>query len=228
MKLLIILLICFFVPAALAATVSDSFTAEGNGVIIQNTESTWQSGYDNKIMSGSSGSILLTAPGPFQYQTKDNQDATINNFYNSSGYVRFDNGGVFEESAGIATSDPDQKANVRHYGFLQTAEIDSAKFVEDADLSIGQQAAWDGAGLYTRDRSYEVQAQLETEGSTYTYRTESRDYRVISTNSTGGARVRPEFSYTDFSDVFIFNTTTDVNETLNQSEVIMSSSMVGM
>lgn len=228
MKLLTILLFCFFVHASLAATVHDSFTAEGNGAIIQNSESTWQSGYDNKIISGSSGSILLTAPGPFQYQTSDNQDATINNFYNSSGYSRFDNGGVFEESAGISTSDPYQKANVRHYGFLQTAEIDTAKFVEDSDLSIGQQAAWDGAGLYTRDRSYEVEAKLETEGKVYTYRTDSRDYRVVSTNSTGGARVRPEFSFTDFSDVFVYNTTTDVNETLNQSEVIMSSSMVAM
>lgn len=215
----LILFTLLLFPAALAATTSNTFTAEGVGAIIQSSDLSWQSGEDNNTIGGSSGSILLTAPGQFQYQTADNLDAVTNNFYNSTGYSRFDTGGVFEESASMATSDPYQTVTGRHYGFLQTAELETAKFVENADLSIGQIAAWDGSGLYTRDIDYTVTAENEAYGHTYTYRTDARDHRTVTTNQTGGARVRPEFSFVDFSDAFIFNVSSNatVNESANES-----------
>lgn len=228
MKLFTLLLLILLVPVALAASTSNTFTAEGRGAIIQNSFSSWQSGEDNNTIGGSSGAALLTAPGEFQYQTADNIDATTNNFYNSTGYTRFDAGGVFEESASIATSDPYQTVTGKHSGFLQTAEIETAKFIENADLSIGQIAAWDGPGTYIRDIDYSVTAETETDGHTYTYRTDSRDHRAIITNSSGGARARPEFTFTDFSDAFIFNMSTDINETLNKTESIQPASMGAM
>lgn len=216
-SLLLLILVLF--PAALAASTSNTFTAEGNGAILQTSDLSWQSGEDTTTIGGSSGSILLTAPGQFQYQTADTLDAATNNFYNSTGYARFDNGGVVEESASMTTSDPYQAVTGRHYGFLQTAELETAKFVENADLSIGQIAAWDGSGLYTRDIDYTVSAETEAYGHTYTYRTDARDHRTVSTNNTGGARVRPEFSFVDFSDAFIFNVSSNAttNELVNNT-----------
>ena len=198
------------------AVVTNSFTAEGTGSVGRNLDLNWQSGMDSEFVGGSAGSLLLTAPGAFQYQTSDKVDATTNNRYNETGYVRFDNGGVGSESASMYDSYPNQQASVTHDYILQTTEIDTAKFVSDANMSIGQQAAWDGAGLYTRDASYSVEITRESNDSTMHYRTDSSDHGIISTNMTGGARVRPQFSYIDFSDAFIFNQT-GVNSTMNQT-----------
>ena len=223
MKFLSMLILLVLVSTAYAATVTNSMSLEGNCAVNRNLDVNWGSGVSNDSISGNSGSSILTAPGPLQYQTKDTVDATYNNFYNQTGYSRFDNGGLYTESVNMETSSPYQSVTVEHSGILQSAQIDTAKFVENADVDMGQQAEWDGAGFATRDVKYVVDQERDSLGNTYYYRTESTDHVFVSTNATGGARFRPEFAFTDFADSFITNDTIlSINATENATEDIKS------
>jgi hypothetical protein len=227
MKLPAVIIILCLVSPVFAATITNSFSAYGVGALTVNSDQHFGAGINNDSLSGNSGSVLVTAPGEFRYQTFDTLDATFGNNYNSTGYSRFNNGGVFSESVNMETSTPYQSVTDEHYGVLQSAEIDTAKYVSNGDLSMGQEAAWDGAGVYVRDIDWSVYQVRKTMGNTYTYRTDGTDHRIVATNSTGGAKVRPEFSFIDFSDSFITNDTAlGVNET-NTSE-IMPETMGGM
>lgn len=211
-----IIVLIIIISSVSAATVSNSFSAQGSGSLMRNTDTVWESGTDSETIAGSSGNVLLTAPGEFQYQTRERTDATVNNGYNMTGYVRFDRGGVGSDSLSMQDTGTGQKAAVEHAYILQAPEISTAKYVSDANLSMGQQAAWDGAGLYTRDLSYQVDLKRETEDGTLYYRTSSSDHAVIFTNLSEGAIVRPEFDFVSFSDAFIFNAsinTTEPNQT---------------
>lgn len=223
MKFAALLVMMLLVSHAFAAVATTSFTVQTLGSVHRSVDTMWRSGVDNESLGGSSGSILVTLPGETRYQTTDTVDATTGNFYNQSGYVEFENGGVFAESVSMAGSDPYQVVTGSHYGFAQKAQISTAKFVENADVSVGQQAAWDGAGMYGRDISYAVRQSRETLGRTYTFLTESNDHAVVGTNASGGAIVRPEFDFIDFSDSFITNDTAlDINMTKNQTNVVSS------
>lgn len=220
MKFPTVLIILCLVSPVFAATITNSFSAQGIGIVIANQDLNFESGINNDSLSGNSGSVILTAPGQFQYQTKDTVDATLGNNYNATGYSRFNNGGIFSESLNMESTTPYQSVTDEHYGILQSAEIDTAKYVSNGDLSMGQQAAWDGTGTYIRDIDFTVYQVRETMGNTYTFRTAGTDHRIIGTNTTGGAIVRPEFSFIDFSDSFITNDTAlAVNQT-NTTELI--------
>lgn len=223
MKFLAALFLLILVSTAYAATVTNSMSLEGNCAVNRNLDVNWQSGVSNDSIGGNSGSSILTAPGPLQYQTKDTVDATYNNFYNQTGYTRFDNGGLYTESVNMETTDPYQSVTIEHSGILQSTQIDTAKFVENADVDMGQQIEWDGAGFVTRDVKYTVDQVRDSMDNTYYYRTGSTDHTFVSTNSTGGARFRPEFSFSDFSNSFITNDTIlSINATENQTEEIKS------
>jgi hypothetical protein len=213
MKTIVTLCLFLFVFSASAAVVTNTFSAQGTGSVVRNIDTNFEYGVGDDFVSGSSGSVLLTAPGAFQYQTKDTTDASINNRYNESGYSQFDNGGVGSDSVSMESSSPAQYASVDHSWILQTAEIQTAKFVSDSNLSMGQQASWDGAGLYTRDAEYGVGIISTKDGKSIHYRSDQTDHSMISTNSTGGAIVRPEFSFTGFEDSFAVNKTENVTQT---------------
>jgi hypothetical protein len=212
----ILLIATFFLTSIVSASIVDNtFTSEGIGSVMRNVDIDWQSEVGAGYVDGSSGSILLTAPSDFQYQTRDKIDATINNRYNQTGFTKFRNGGVGSDSVSMNTNSPEQYASVDHSWILQSAEIDNAKFVSDANLSMGQEARWDGNGMYTRDVNYGVHISRKKGNEAASYLLESSDHSVVSTNETGGSITRPEFSFTDFTDSFI---TRDIdNETANQT-----------
>jgi hypothetical protein len=161
---------------------------------------------------------IMTSPGDFQYQTKDTLDATKNNRYNQTGYYRFDDGGFVYDMASSETSDPYQSVFAGYGGYVGSAEVSSAKFVNDADMLIGQQAQWDGAGIYVGDAEHTVSSEVTENTVKKTYRTTGRDHFVIDTNASGGAIVRPEFSFMDFGDAFIF-TNSSSNLSANNTSV---------
>lgn len=229
MRAVWLLVFLFLVSPVIGATITNSFTAQGNGAIIRDLDMNWDSGVDNTSLGGNSGSVMLTAPGDFQYQTKDHIDATVGNFYNQTGYAQFNNGGVFSESVNMENSDPRQSVLVNHYGILPSTEMDMAKTVNGADLDMGQQAAWSGAGVLFRDISYDVETRRETMGKVYHYRTPGSDHAGVATNVSGGAIVRPEFSFTSFTNAFIFNDTAlGANVTNNTTTDIQPSSVGAM
>ena len=201
----------------LGATISNTFSAQGVGAITRSSDINWGSSVDNTSVGGNSGSVMLTAPGEFQYQTKDHIDATAGNFYNQTGYARFDKGGVFSETLNVEGSDPYQSVAVSHYGVLPMTEMDSAKTVNGVDLDMGQQVQWAGSGNLFKDVAYSVDAVRQTMGSTYRYRTTGADHAGVQTNMSGGAIVRPEFSFTSFSNAFIFNDTSLQENITNNS-----------
>lgn len=208
-QLIVALVLTLFVVSSVSgAQIVSSVSAQGSGSVIRHIDATAEMAFGGDVVVASSGSKLLTAPGSFQYQTRDTTDATVTSRYNATSYIQSDGGLVLSETAGIDESYPSQHATVDHTAILQTAEVETAKLVEGSTVEIGQQAAWDGAGLYSRTVDYSAAVKRAyPDGTTVSYRTLGRDRLHISTNSTSGAIVRPEFSFRDFSDSFVFNTT---------------------
>jgi hypothetical protein len=218
-----LVLTLFVVSAVSGAQIVSSVSAQGSGSVIRHIDATAEMSFGGDVVVGSSGSKLLTAPGSFQYQTRDTTDATVTSRYNSTGYLSSDSGVIMQETGAIDESNPSQHAKVDHTAILQSAEIETAKLIEGSNLEIGQQAAWDGAGIYSRTADYGVSVSQEYPGGrTVSYRTYGRDRMHISTNSTGGAIVKPEFSFSDFSNSFVFNTTgqSATNETVTSKSTV--------
>jgi hypothetical protein len=220
MRLISLICLLLLVSVTSASVVINSFSAQGIGEVSRHIDTTFEYGSGSAFVGGASGSVILAAPGPFQYQTRDTTDARINNRYNQTGYARFDNGGVGSETVSMESSSPSQYVAIDHSYILQSAEIDTAKFVSDSNVSIGQRASWDGAGIYTRDLSYGVEISQSGNDpynvhpeSGIRYRSTQSDHAIVLTNSTGGAIVRPEFSFTGFEDAFVINSTPAANET---------------
>lgn len=227
MKFFHLFVFIFLVSFVSGASTINSFSAQGSGSIIRNLGHAWSAGSGDISLGGSSNSQLLTAPGDFQYQARDMIDATTNNRYNQTGYTSFSSGGVFGESLSMEETDMGQSAVVSHDGILQSAEISTAKFISDANMSMGQQAAWQGAGMFTRDVAYSVDIAQSNDQDPYhvksdigiNYQAISSEHSMISTNATGGAIVRPEFSFIDFGDAYVVNKTSpdEINETANMT-----------
>jgi hypothetical protein len=216
----VFILLLALVSFVSAASTLNTFSAQGSGSIMRNLDTTWESAKDGVSIGGTSGSVILTGSGDFRYQTKDITDATENNHYNSTGYSQFTDGGVFTESVSMTDQDVGQTASVSQAGILGSAEIQTARFVSDANLSMGQQASWDGSGFYSRDLQYGIDISRTVDKNEYRYQGSSTEHSWISTNQTGGAIVRPEFSFTDFSDAYLFriNSTEIVNGSPNTTE----------
>lgn len=221
-SIITLILILFMVSSVSGAQIVSSVSAQGSGSVIRHIDATAEMALGGDVVVGSSGSKLLTAPGSFQYQTRDTTDATVTSRYNATGYINAETGLVYQETAAVDESDPGQHATVDHTAILQAAEVETAKLIEGSTVEIGQQAAWDGAGLYSRTVDYSAAVKREyPDGTTVSYRTLGRDRLKVSTNSTSGAIVRPEFSFRDFSDSFVFNTTSQsaTNETVTSKTV---------
>lgn len=222
--LIIALVLTLFVVSSVSgAQIVSSVSAQGSGSVIRHIDATAEMSFGGEVVVGSSGSKLLTSPGSFQYQTRDTTDATVTSRYNATAYVDAETGLVYQETAAVDESNPGQHATVDHTAILQTAEVETAKLVEGSNVEIGQQAAWDGAGLYSRTVDYSAAVQRDyPDGTTVSYRTLGRDRLHVSTNSTAGAIVRPEFSFESFSDAFIFNTTgqSATNETVTSKSTV--------
>jgi hypothetical protein len=247
-----LIIIAFIIPSSFAAVATMKVTAQGTGSIVMNSDRTWESGDDlqrvnsgDQYNGGTSGNILLTAPGDFRYQTSDKLDATVNNRYNRTDYYKFDNGGIFSNSLSMTDNTPNltpvectagnlgsvssqagtpdhQTASAEFTGLLQSAEVDSASFVNDANLSIGQHATFGGAGMYIGDSGFDTEVGGSNASRTMNYRNSGKDHLFASTNTTGYIDIKPEFSYTDFSDAFVTNQTgeaanTTENQTVNQT-----------
>lgn len=237
MRISAFLFALLIITPVFAASTINTFSAQGSGSIMRNLETSWSASASlpgvldwmntdttGQSIEGTSGSNLLTSGGDFRYQTRDVIDATENNRYNSSGYYLFADGGIFSEMLSMTDNDVGQGATISHDGILQSAEIQTAKLVSDANISMGQQAEWEGAGLFSRDINYWIDITRESDNTVFTYEGSSNEHSWISTNSTGGAIVRPEFSFIDFSDAYIFkdnsvNSTTNIsaNETEDNS-----------
>jgi hypothetical protein len=215
-RVIFFIFLIFSICSVNASIVDNKFSSEGVGSVMRNIDVDWQSEVGTGYVGGTSGSILLTAPGFFQYQTRDKMDATINNRYNQTGSTNISNGGVGSDSVSMISNSPEQYASVDHSWILKAAQIESAKFVSDANLSMGQEARWDGSGMYTRDVNYAVHDSGMKGSSVASYLLESSDHSIVSTNQTGGSITRPEFSYTDFSDSFIAKDKYNLTE--NQGE----------
>lgn len=218
-----LVLTLFVVSSVSGAQIVSSVSAQGSGSVIRHIDATAEMSFGGDVVVGSSGSKLLTAPGSFQYQTRDTTDATVTSRYNATGYLSSDSGVIIQETGAIDESNPSQHAKVDHTAILQSAEIETAKLIEGSNLEIGQQAAWDGPGIYSRTADYGVSVSQEYPGGrTVSYRTYGRDRMHISTNSTGGAIVKPEFSFSDFSNSFVFNTTSQsaTNETATSKSTV--------
>jgi len=198
----------------------------------------------DQYIGGDAMSQLLTAPGNYQYQSIETVDATQNNRYTKTGFTKFENGGTFTEtssanknvpnlspircdtgsmgqSGGFVSGNPPSHQWISGSvgGILQSAEIDTAKFTSDMNWSLSQQAAWDGAGLYTGETIMGAHVGADRNSTVANYDMWARDKFFTSTNTTGGSIARPEWSLIDFSDSFVSNSSSNetVNITVNQS-----------
>jgi hypothetical protein len=210
------------ITAVSAAGIQNSFTAEGNGAISRSVMNSWDSGSSDIGVGGNSASQILTSNGQFQYQTRDTTDARVNNRYNETGYMRVEGTSILSESLAMHETDLGQSADVTHSGIVNNAEFDTAKFVSDANLSIGQKGGWQGSGMYSRDLNYGVDI-VQNSGSLgdsgIDYGAHGGERSTIITNSSGYVQnIRPEFSFSDFSDGFFINKTTISEFVINTTE----------
>ena len=209
------------------AGIQNSFTVQGEGALSRTLYSSWDSGSNGIGVGGDSSSRILTSPGLFQYQTRDTIDARVNNRYNETGYIRAEGTTIFSESLAIHETDLGQNVDVTHSGIVSNAEFDTAKFVSDANLSIGQKGGWVGSGMYLRDLNYAVDIVQSSDTDVYNlgiptidYGAHGREHSMISTNNSGSMNIRPEFSFIDFSDAYVINNTVpgEVVNTTNTTE----------
>jgi hypothetical protein len=196
----------------------------------------------DQYTGGSAGHITLTAPGDFQYQTVETIDASVNNRYTGTEYQKFQNGGVTSTSISMDDNTPNQSpiactaseivagndavaggtplnqwVDGQYTGIFQDVEMDNSKFVNDANVSISSETRYDGYALYTGHVASQAEVGGDKNKTTENYKSYTRDSFTFTSNATGGGIVRPEFSFTDFSDAFVANSSS--NLTHNETEV---------
>jgi len=216
-----------FIAPAYAAQAKYSLTVEGDGSLIINNGESWSAGYlgtgamptGKQYNGGSSGDHLVSGPGSFQYQDSSDTDARVNDRYTQSGYSQFHNGVLFDNTLYMQDSSAnvsDQYASTRFGGYLTESEIQTAKFVNNANMSSGQEVQWAGPGIYEGEITYGV--ELDSGGNTTVgYENGGRKFFSFVTNQTGWGHARPEYSHTDFSDTFIFSASDEVNNTSEEA-----------
>lgn len=214
----IILIAAILITPSLAAIAEFSLAAEGIGSLSINNGENWNAGTvgagflhsGDQYNGGSSGDHLISGHGQFQYQDTSTLDATINNRYTQSGSSEFHNGVLFENTLGMEDASAnvtDQHVNARYGGYLTETRIDNAKFVNNANLSVGQQAEWNGVGHYYGEVNYGVTLGTGGNNSQIDYINEGTKRFDVVTNESGGGRARPQFRYVDFSDSYFANMT---------------------
>ncbi|HWQ64829.1 MAG TPA: hypothetical protein VN429_10470 [Methanospirillum sp.] len=235
MKLRIICLLFtlyLIIHIALAAQATFSVSAEGAGTFFVNNGEQWNAGMvGNGFMhngeqynGGTSADQIVSGNGNFHYEDSSTLDARINNRYSQSGFSEFHNGvnfGTHSSLADASANVTEQYADATYGGFLQEAYIKNSKFVNNANMSAGQQVAWNGAGQYHGSVNYGVSLGTGGNSSTIDYVNEGHKKIDMYTNQSGGGNVRPEFSYTDFSDSYLANITGKV--AVNQTAFTVNS-----
>jgi len=201
-----------------AAKVDYTTKVEGTGAISTNTGEMWYADSNGQYNGGSSGEHLMSGVGDFTYSRSDSYDATVNNRYTQDEKSTFKNGVIFDSELYMEDSSANvsaQSAYARYGGYLSETDITTAKFVNDANMSMGQQAAWNGVGLYTTDVGYEVALGTGDNETKINYVAESRKRQSVYTNETGGAIARVEFDYTDFADAYMANSSSETTSNSN-------------
>jgi hypothetical protein len=214
--LLVALFLIFHIVSA--AQASFSVSAEGSGTLFVNNGERWNAGMvGNGFMhngeqynGGTSSDRLVSGNGNFHYDDSSTLDARINNRYSQNGFSEFHNGVNFETHSSLADASAnvtEQYADATYGGMLQEAYIKNAKFINNANMSAGQQAVWNGAGQYHSSVNHGVSLGTGGNSSTIDYVNDGHKKLDFYTNQSGGGNVRPEFSYTDFSDSYLANIT---------------------
>ncbi|MDD1729835.1 MAG: hypothetical protein LUQ50_12285 [Methanospirillum sp.] len=236
--LLVIIITTILICPSLAAIAEFSLSAEGIGSLSIYNGENWNAGTvgagfmhnGDQYNGGSSGDHLISGHGNFQYQDTSTLDATINNRYTQSGNSEFHNGVLFENTLDMddaSANVTDQHVSAKYGGYLTEAQIDNAKFVNNANLSVGQQAEWNGVGHYYGEVRYGVTLGTGGNESQIDYVNDGSKQFDIVTNESGGGRARPQFRYIDFSDSYFANMTgkelvaaneTAANEVTNATE----------
>jgi hypothetical protein len=182
------------------ASVSFSMNADGLGSLWYNAQEAWNADSGSQYNDGFSSDRFITGTGTFSYSHKDALNASINNRYTQKDELSVSNGILFENFLSLDDSSMNgtkQHVDVAYSGYLPEVEIKTAKFVNNADLSMGQQAAWNKAGMYTG----QVRHKVAGTGSVNYINEANRRFAIV-TNESGGAIARPEFDYYDFSDQY--------------------------
>ncbi len=254
MKLFALLSLVLLIASVSAAgpiyTSTHSVECTEGCTVIDNSDRYWASGSDlNKIpgqvyTDGAAGRTTLTAPGPAQYQTSENLDATHANVYRSSSYLDFQNGGINSESLSMTDIAPNvtdlsctasnmgvaqsgtvggnvpnsQWANGQKTAIAQSMNLQTAKFINDAEYDLSSQATWTGKGMYIEDFAAGAQAGSSKNSSTENYLNEVRSHHGTITNSTANTRVRSDDSWGDFSSPFVTKAALNITNTTNQTE----------
>jgi hypothetical protein len=222
-----ILSIILIISIASGAGMQNSLSLQGDCSISRTMFNTWDSGSNGVELGGNSGSRILTSPGQIQYQTRDAIDARTNNRYNETGYLLAEGTSVFSESLSMHETDLGQSVDVAHSGIVERAEFDTAKFANDADISIGQKGGWYGTGMYFRDIDYGVNIDQSTNdllgSSGIDYGANGGEHLAVFTNSSQYVKViRPEFSFSDFGDSFAVNKTAPGEVVVNTTEAAVN------
>jgi hypothetical protein len=219
-------------------SVTQSQWESGDGIAFADT--------DGFYTEGSARHLQVSNPGAVKYQQSKTLDASISNQYRSTTYTEFESGGIFGESGAIADFTPNvspelcdgnlgitdstyiagypehQWADAESQFLGTAATIESALTINDADLALSTIAAWDGTALYTDRFMGDAESGADHNTTEINYRGEVTSHNVFSSNDTGGARVKTEWVWSDFSDVFVTNSTkTNItqNQTINLTEV---------
>lgn len=206
MRLVTILVILFLITPGFAAITENTVTIQGSASVMRHVVTEWGSEVNGEYNEGGSKSRMLTAPGDIRYQTTDVLDGTVNNRYTQTGYVEVNDGMIFEDTVSMGDSTPGQSVAISHSGILESAVIDTAKFVNDANVSMGQRADISGTGMYFRDVDTAVALFENTDevygyiADQYSYTTTTSDRLAVFTNETDSIIVRPEFRFDDFVD----------------------------
>jgi hypothetical protein len=184
------------------ASASFSMNADGVGSIWYHAQEAWNADSGSQYNNGFSGDRFITGPGTFSYTHQDTLNASINNRYTQKDTLSVSNGILFESSLSLddkSMNGTKQQVDVQYGGYLSEAEITTAKFMNNANLSMGQQAAWNGVGMYTGQVRQKVTNE-QSGSEAVNYINEAHRRFGVVTNASGGAIVRPEFDYYDFSE----------------------------
>ena len=193
---------------------------------------------------GASGHITLTAPGPVQYQTTDKLDATHANVYTGSSYLDAQNGLVTSDSLSMTDIAPNitdiactagslgstkggsvtgntpnsQYAVGEKTAIGQSMNVQSAKFINDAEFDLSGQAVGQGSSMYIEDFSAGAKSGASKNSSIENYRNEVRSHHATFGNQSADLKVRSDDSWGDFSSAFVTTATLNFTNSTNQTE----------
>lgn len=193
---------------------------------------------------GASGHITLTAPGPVQYQTLDKLDASNANVYTGSSYLDAQNGLVTSDSLSMTDIAPNitdiactagslgaakggyvtgntpnsQYAVGEKTAIGQSMNVQSAKFINDAEFDLSGQAVGQGSSMYVEEFSAGAKTGASKNSSVVNYRNEVRSHHATFGNQSADLKVKSDDSWGDFSPAFVTKAALNITNSTNQTE----------